>query len=69
VFLNNRPTVFTYRYFLHRFPQLCILAIPLDSDEPIGCVVGKVDDDEEIYVQGSPKIIQSGYIGMLVSME
>jgi peptide alpha-N-acetyltransferase len=37
--------VFTYRYFLYRFPQLCILAVN-EADEPIGCVVGKMDEEE-----------------------
>lgn len=37
--------VFTYRYFLYRFPQLCILAVN-EADEPIGCVVGKIDEEE-----------------------
>lgn len=32
--------------------------------EPIGCVVGKVDD-EEIYVRGEMKTVPTGYIGML----
>lgn len=40
-------TVFTYRYFLHRFPQLCILAVDVATNEPIGCVVGKIDEEEE----------------------
>lgn len=51
--------VFTYRYFLHRFPQLCIFAVPECDDgdgdggdkdimdmEPIGCVVCKIDTEE-----------------------
>jgi N-alpha-acetyltransferase 30 len=38
--------VFTYRYFLHRFPELCILAVPRTSRVPIGCVVGKIDQEE-----------------------
>jgi peptide alpha-N-acetyltransferase len=72
----SRPflcSVFTYRYFLHRFPQLCILAVPTDSNEPIGCVVGKVDEevagdddntnDEQMTTLSSPSL--SGYIGML----
>lgn len=65
-------TVFTYRYFLHRWPQLCILAIPTDDNEgdcnnkieagekdgestkhhrrrPIGCVVCKIDYDDNEY--------------------
>lgn len=37
--------VFTYRYFLYRFPNLCILAVN-DANEPIGCVVGKIDEEE-----------------------
>ena len=40
--------VFTYRYFLHRFPQLCILAVDVETNEPIGCVVGKIDEEEEL---------------------
>lgn len=38
--------VFTYRYFVHRFPELCILAVPKNGGEPIGCVVGKIDQEE-----------------------
>ena len=46
---KNTTKVFTYRYFLHRFPELCILAVPKDSKdgEPIGCVVCKIDDEDE----------------------
>jgi peptide alpha-N-acetyltransferase len=56
--------VFTYRYFLHRFPDLCILAIPEGSTDPIGCVVGKIDY-EEVIVNGEVKKEPTGYIGML----
>jgi peptide alpha-N-acetyltransferase len=41
--------VFTYRYFLHRFPELCIFAVTVDSNEPIGCVVGKIDEEDEMF--------------------
>jgi len=54
--LSEPYSTFTYRYFLHRWPQLCILAVPADgiasnatnSRRPIGCVVCKIDmgDDE-----------------------
>lgn len=55
-------TVFTYRYFLERFPQLCILAYPKDDPaKPIGCVVGKVDLEENTNQE-------TGYIGMLAVM-
>ena len=63
--------VFTYRYFLHRFPELCILAVPKGSNndsnsnsEPIGCVVGKIDQ-EDVIVNGEPQKEPTGYIGML----
>ena len=43
---------FTYRYFLHRWPGLCILAVPNEDDaskerKPIGCVVCKIDLGED----------------------
>ena len=34
--LDSSLLVFTYRFFLYRFPQLCILAVAEDSEEPIG---------------------------------
>lgn len=51
--LSEPYSVFTYRYFLHRFPDLCIFAVPITDNgveaEPIGCVVCKIDqEDEEI---------------------
>ena len=55
-------TVFTYRYFLERFPELCILACPVDKpNEPIGCVVGKIDSEDG-------GVDKTGYIGMLAVM-
>ena len=43
--------VFTYRYFLHRFPKLCIFAVPENdtspNPEPIGCIVCKIDPADE----------------------
>ncbi len=72
--------VFTYRYFLHRFPHLCIFAVPTKNDdghndndskstdektieEPIGCVVCKIDPEEES--DGSASENLSGYMAML----
>jgi peptide alpha-N-acetyltransferase len=68
--LSEPYSIFTYRYFLHRFPELCILAVSEDApDEPIGCVVGKVDDEERLYVAGGASDTTStskvGYLGML----
>ena len=57
--------VFTYRYFLNRFPHLCILACAKDNlEEPIGCVVGKMDMEQIVDSEGE-KELQTGYIGML----
>jgi len=60
--------VFTYRYFLERFPELCILACPKNKpNEPIGCVVGKIDIEDVVGVDNVEKI-ETGYIGMLAVM-
>ena len=65
VFFLTPFEVFTFRYFLLRFPSLCLLAVSKDNNqEPIGCVVGKVDD-EEVYLHGEMKTVPTGYIGML----
>lgn len=67
--IKSSPTiVFTYRYFLHRFPQLCILAVPEDDlENPIGCVVGKIDDEEPTIPSGDETAakVKVGYLGML----
>lgn len=39
----------------------CRFQVP---DEPIGCVVGKIDQ-EDILVEGVPTQVETGYIGML----
>jgi peptide alpha-N-acetyltransferase len=41
--LSEPYSIFTYRYFLHRFPDLCILAVDSNTKEVCGCVVGKID--------------------------
>lgn len=41
--LSEPYSIFTYRYFLHRFPDLCILAVDDETGEVCGCVVGKID--------------------------
>ena len=62
-----------------RFPNLCLLAVPKSSNggntddkqrEPIGCVVGKIDFEEEGYSNmhapgEEGKTYPTGYIGML----
>lgn len=64
--LSEPYSIFTYRYFLQRFPELCIFAVPEDSDTPVGCVVCKIDpeeEDEDDYECFPGKLC--GYIGML----
>ena len=64
--LSPQTPVFTFRYFLARFPSLCVLAVLKQSREPIGCVVGKIDDEEVMDSQtGQMVTVPTGYIGML----
>lgn len=44
--LSEPYSIFTYRYFLMRFPELCILAVPEQGGEPVGCVVCKIDTSD-----------------------
>ena len=41
--------VFTYRYFLHQWPELCIIAHDTKDGKVIGCVVCKIDEEEDEY--------------------
>lgn len=77
--LSEPYSVYTYRYFLSRFPSLCIFAVienhqNMDDFNPIGCIVCKIDPENEDE-SNSNKIHEwnlrnhngdlSGYIGML----
>ncbi|GKY98436.1 hypothetical protein MPSEU_000801100 [Mayamaea pseudoterrestris] len=78
--LSEPYSIFTYRYFLYRFPYLCILAVPEGQDTPIGCVVAKIDE-EDISIAPSQTVndssqqqqtnttVLTGYIGMLTVSE
>lgn len=78
--LSEPYSIFTYRYFLMRFPELCILAVPEEGGEPVGCVVCKIDTSDGDGVTEVPKQpvvgvgedgednqepALSGYMGML----
>lgn len=54
--LSEPYSVFTYRYFLHQWPELCI-CVYNSTQEMIGTIVGKAEADYE----GTSK----GYIAML----
>jgi peptide alpha-N-acetyltransferase len=57
--LSEPYSIFTYRYFLHRFPDLCILAVDGKTKEVCGCVVGKIDI-ETIHHQHDNSMIMDG---------
>ncbi len=79
--LSEPYSVFTYRYFLHRYPQLCIFAVTVSNSEdgnhnsdnhesepePIGCIVCKIDpeENEENGEQDYEEPRLCGYIAML----
>lgn len=55
--LSEPYVIYTYRYFLHQWPQLSFLAIPAGSSEPIGVIVCK----QSMHKHASNR----GYIAML----
>lgn len=54
--LSEPYSIYTYRYFIHGWPKLCVLA--KDGDETVGVVVCKCD-------RGNRKQNYRGYIAML----
>ncbi|KAI6135340.1 acyl-CoA N-acyltransferase [Pisolithus croceorrhizus] len=55
--LSEPYVIYTYRYFLHQWPQLAFLAIPAGSSVPIGVIVCKQSMHKHI--------ANRGYIAML----
>jgi peptide alpha-N-acetyltransferase len=53
--LSEPYSIFTYRYFINGWPELCWLA--LDGDRLVGCVVGKLESHRGKTMRG--------YIAML----
>lgn len=49
--------IYTYRYFIHNWPQLCFLAREKGTEVIVGAIVCKLDQHK--------KIIRRGYIAML----
>ncbi|KXS13887.1 putative acyltransfersase [Gonapodya prolifera JEL478] len=56
--LSEPYSIYTYRYFLHQWPQLCFLA--LDGDTIVGCVINRIEPHRGM---------MRGYIAMLVVSE
>lgn len=55
--LSEPYSIYTYRYFIHNWPNLCFLVRDLETSTYIGTVICKIDKD--------PNGISSGYIAML----
>lgn len=53
--LSEPYSIYTYRYFLHTYPNLSILA--MYNSQCIGCIIGSINTDNDNNVRG--------YIGML----
>uniref|UniRef100_UPI00398EEA2C N-alpha-acetyltransferase 30 n=1 Tax=Pristiophorus japonicus TaxID=55135 RepID=UPI00398EEA2C len=53
--LSEPYSIYTYRYFIHNWPQLCFLAVV--GDECVGAIVCKLDMHK--------KMFRRGYIAML----
>ena len=61
--LSEPYPIYTYRYFVQKWPELCMLAYFKDKpDEIIGCIVSKLDYQFKAS-QGTNKL--RGYIAML----
>ncbi|EER17313.1 N-acetyltransferase, putative [Perkinsus marinus ATCC 50983] len=70
--LSEPYSIFTYRYFLNKWPELCIMCIDRCVDKIIGCVVCKLDehhpklnDTTNNDVKQQQQSTQRGYIAML----
>ncbi|EMD35027.1 hypothetical protein CERSUDRAFT_75344 [Gelatoporia subvermispora B] len=55
--LSEPYIIYTYRYFLHQWPQLSFLAYPDDSSDPVGVIVCKQSMHRDV--------TNRGYIAML----
>ncbi|KAI0789161.1 acyl-CoA N-acyltransferase [Abortiporus biennis] len=55
--LSEPYVIYTYRYFLHHWPNLSFLAYPTGSDEPVGVIICKQSLHKETR--------NRGYIAML----
>ncbi|KAK7104307.1 N-alpha-acetyltransferase 30-like [Littorina saxatilis] len=53
--LSEPYSIYTYRYFIHNWPKLCLLA--MDGEQCVGAIVCKLDMHK--------KMVRRGYIAML----
>jgi peptide alpha-N-acetyltransferase len=55
--LSEPYSIYTYRYFIHNWPELCFLCSNRETNELIGAIVSKLDIHK--------KVLRRGYIAML----
>ncbi|UJR25503.1 hypothetical protein I4U23_006849 [Adineta vaga] len=55
--LSEPYSIYTYRYFIHNWPDLCFLCSNRETNELIGSIVSKLDIHK--------KVLRRGYIAML----
>ena len=55
--LSEPYSIYTYRYFIHNWPDLCFLCSTREDNELIGSIVSKLDLHK--------KVLRRGYIAML----
>ncbi|CAF2094384.1 unnamed protein product [Rotaria magnacalcarata] len=59
--LSEPYSIYTYRYFIHNWPDLCFLCSNRQTNQLIGAIVSKLDLHK--------KILRRGYIAMLAINE
>ncbi|KAI3420963.1 hypothetical protein GPALN_014590 [Globodera pallida] len=65
--LSEPYSFYTYLYFTHQWPELCVLAVDCDSEAIVGAVLCKMEDQHLPDYAGS--VLSRGYIAMLAVEE
>ncbi|KAI6186561.1 N-alpha-acetyltransferase 30 [Aphelenchoides besseyi] len=60
--LSEPYSIYTYRYFINKWPHLCLLAFDTQDQKNVGVVVCKIDDEEPGVTRVGPP---NAYIAML----
>ncbi|KAJ1898955.1 N-alpha-acetyltransferase 30 [Kickxella alabastrina] len=67
--LSEPYSIYTYRYFVQQWPELCILAHSAVTKECVGVVICKLEDHRRRMVDGyfddEKTALTRGYIGMV----
>ncbi|KAL3097599.1 hypothetical protein niasHT_023399 [Heterodera trifolii] len=64
--LSEPYSVYTYLYFIHQWPDLCVLAIDCADEQIVGAILCKLDRNA---LDERDCILSRGYIGMLAVEE